>query len=330
MFDCSELADRGVSPHRALCWLIREAVDRLGAGGGAKGRYKRAYREAEETLKARGHRFTPLDGDRLDMLIAKPNAELMGCEVETLGLIAGLLLEGLGPAERDALKARAIERARTQPGAASSHGHGAQDEDWSELFAGAWREPQVLLSELGGEYLIFRQNSRSPRHGLIVSHMTLTPSPSGDGPARFRTVGAGTGRDERVVDGRIFETDASHGVLYSIGCERETAQIRNALFMAVAKPEHGWALRSDKRDLKGVRLGVGRFSGEPRAYRIWCASLVEPMPDGGDWRSTVKDYGEGELLVLFERSIPGFGYIRRWLDRPVACTLDDDDDPPTP
>jgi hypothetical protein len=329
MFDCSELGDRGVSPHRALCWLIREAVDRRGAGGAAKGRYKRAYRDAEDALKARGFSFVPLDGDRLDMLIAKPNAELMACEVETLGLIASLLLEGLSPTETDTLKARAVERARTQPGAVA-HAHGGPEENWASLFAGTWREPQALLAELAGEYLIFRQNARSPRHGLIVSHMTITPSPTGDGPARFRTVGAGTGKDERVVEGRIFETDAAHGVLYSVGCDRETAQIRNALFTPVAKPEHGWALRSDKRDLKGVRLGVGRFAGEPLAYRVWCASLTEPNPDGGDWRSAVKDYGEGESLVLFERTIPGFGYIRRWLDRPVACSLDDDDDPPTP
>jgi hypothetical protein len=328
MFDCSELADRGVSPHRALCWLIREAVDRRGAGGAAKGRYKRAYREAEDVLKARGARFTPLDGERLDMLIAKPNAELMACEVETLGLIAGLFMEGCSPAEADDLKARAVERARTQPGS-SAHGHSIEDGEWAELFAGTWREQQGLMAELAGEYLIFRQNPRSLRHGLIVSHMTIT-APAPDAPARFRTVGAGFGKDERVVEGRIFEMDASHGVLYSIGRDRETAQIRNALFMPVAKPEPGWALRSDRRDLKGVRLGLSRLTGEPGAYRIWCSSLTEPLPDGGDWRSTVKDYGEGESLAVFERSIPGFGYIRRWLDRPVGCTLDDDDDPPTP
>jgi hypothetical protein len=79
-----------------------------------------------------------------------------------------------------------------------------------------------------------------------------------------------------------------------------------------------------------VRLGLGRITGEPGACRIWCASLTEPLPDGADWRSTVKDYGDGEALVVFERSIPGFGYIRRWLDRPVSWTLDDPDDPPTP
>jgi hypothetical protein len=329
MFDCSELADRGVSPHRALCWLIREAVDRRGGGGAAKGRYKRAYRDAEDALKARGACFTPLDGERLDMLIAKPNAELLAAEVETLGLIAGLLLEDFSPAEADDLKARAVERARTQPGA-SAHGHSVEDSDWAELFSGAWRERQALMSELAGEYLIFRQNARGPRHGLIVSHMTIAVPPGADAPARFRTVGAGFGKDERVVEGRIFEMDASHGVLYSIGRDRETAQMRNALFMPVAKPEPGWALRSDKRDLKGVRLGLGRVTGEPGAYRIWCSSLTEPLPDGADWRSTVKDYGAGESLAVFERAVPGFGYIRRWLDRPVACTLDDDDDPPTP
>src|SRR5262249_11797726 len=134
MFDCTELGERGVSPHRALCWLIREAVDRRGTGGAAKGRYKRAYRDAEDALKARAAAFPQLDGERLDMLIAKPNAELMACEVETLGLIAALLLEGLSPGETDTLKARAVERARTQPGA-SSHANAAQDEDWSELFA---------------------------------------------------------------------------------------------------------------------------------------------------------------------------------------------------
>jgi hypothetical protein len=329
MFDCSELADRGVSPHRALCWLIREAVDKRGLGGAAKGRYKRAYREAEDALRTQGLRFTPLDGGRLDMLIAKPNAELMAAEVETLGLIASLLLDDLPPAEADELKARAVERARTQPGA-SGWGHDPADEDWAELFEGACRTRQTLLGELAGEYLVFRQDPRGARRGLIVSHLTITLSPSGEGLARFRTIGAGWGKDERVVEGRVFETDAAHGVLYSIGSDRETGQIRNALLMPVAKPEPGWALRSDRRDLKGVRLGLSRITGEPGACRIWCASLTEPMPDGGDWRSTVKDYGEGESLVAFERSIPGFGYIRRWLDRPVSCTLDDPDDPPTP
>jgi hypothetical protein len=329
MFHCSELADRGVSPHRALCWLIREAVDRRGLGGAAKGRYKRAYREAEDALEARGIAFTPLDGSRLDMLIAKPNAELMAQEVETLGRIAGLLLEGLAPGEVAELKARAVERARTQPGA-SAWAQSAEDADWSALFEGVVRERQSLLAELGGEYLIFRQNPRGERHGVIVSHTTIVPSPAGDGPASFRTIGAGWGKDERVVEGRIFETDAAHGVLYSIGRDRETAQVRNAMLIPVAKPETAWALRSDKRDLKGVRLGQSRVTGEPNACRIWLASLTEPLPDGADWRSTVKDYGAGESLVVFERSIPGFGYIRRWLDRPVTCTLDDEDDPPTP
>jgi hypothetical protein len=329
MFNCSELAERGVSPHRALCWLIREAVDRRGLGGGAKGRYKRAYREAEDALEARGAAFTPLDGGRLDMLIAKPNAELMTQEVETLGLIAGLLLEGMAPQEVAELKARAVERARTQPGA-SGWAQGPDEADWSAVFEGVVRERQALLAELAGEYLVFRQNPRGERHGLIVSHTTIVPAPTGDGPASFRTIGAGWGKDERVVEGRIFETDAAHGVLYSVGRDRETAQIRNAMLMPVAKPEPAWALRSDKRDLKGVRLGLGRITGEPGACRIWLASLTEPLPDGADWRSTVKDYGEGESLVVFERSIPGFGYIRRWLDRPVTCTLDDDDDPPTP
>lgn len=328
MFDCSELFDRSVSPHRALCWLIREAVDQRGLGGAAKGRYKRAYRDAEDALRAQSCKFVPLDGGRLDMLIAKPNAELFATEVETLGLIAGLLLDGLPPGEIDKLKARAVERARTQPGA-SGWGHGGE-EDWARLFDGALRERQALLAELAGEYLIFRQNVRGSRHGLIVSHMTLTPSPTGDGPARFRTLGAGWGKDERVVEGKVFETDAAHGVLYSIGADRETAQIRNALLIPVAKPEPGWALRSDRRDLKGVRLGLGRIGGEAGACRIWCASLIEPLADGSDWRSTVKDYGEGESLVVFERAIPGFGYIRRWLDRPVSCSLDDPDDPPTP
>jgi hypothetical protein len=329
MFHCSDLADRGVSTHRALCWLIREAVDRRGIGGAPKGRYKRAYSEAERELEARGVAFTPLDGGRLDMLIAKPNAELMAQEVETLCLIAGLLLEGLTPAEVEDLKARAVERARTQPGASGSL-QGADDEAWSALFDGVVRERQSLLAELAGEYLIFRQNPRGARHGLIVSHTVISPSPTGDGPASFRTIGAGWGKDERVVEGRIFETDAAHGVLYSIGRDRETAQIRNALLMPVAKPETAWALRSDRLDLKGVRLGLGRVTGDPGACRIWLASLTEPLPDGADWRSTVKDYGEGESLVAFERSIPGFGYIRRWLDRPVTCTLDDEDDPPTP
>lgn len=328
-YDYSSLGEHGVSAHRALCWLIREAVDHNGLGGAAKGRYKRAYRDAEDALKARGASFTPLDGGRLDMLIAKPNAELMGDEVRTLSLIAALLLDQLPRQDVEALEAKAVERARTQPGA-PGYAAGPADTDWSELFAGAPRDCQALITHLCGEYLVFRQNPRSTRHGLIVSHCTISPAPSSETVSRFRTIGAGWGKDERVVEGRVFETDAAHGVLYSIGRDLETGQVRNALLMPVAKPEPGGALRGDARDLKGVRLGLGRITGEPGACRIWCSRLTDPLPGGDDWRSTVKDYGENESLAVFERSIPGFGYIRRWLDRPVTCMIDDEDDPPTP
>lgn len=327
-------ADCGVSPHRALYWLIREAADLRGAGGVGKGRYKRAYREAEDALRERGVAFKPLNGVRLDMLIAKPNAALLPDEVTTLGLIAQLLLEGLSPEATSELRTRAIARARAQPGATPApptHGAGRGDDGWAEVFDGAWRPAQTLLSELAGDYLIFRRTPHPAfSEGLIVSMMTIMPAPGADAPGRFRTVGAGTGKDERVVEGRLFETSASPGVLYGIGQDKETAEVRNAMLVPTAKPVHGGGLSNARRDLKGVRLSLGRFTGAPRAYRIWCASLTGPPRDGSDWRDAVKDYREGESLHLFEGAIEGFGYIRRWLDRPVSCALEDEGDPPTP
>ncbi len=339
MVDCSVFADCGVSPHRALCWLVREAGERrVGSGGSVKGRYKRAYRDAEDALKARGLKFTPLDGERLDMLIAKPNAELRREEVETLTLIANHLLDGFTAAEAAALETRAIERARHQPGARSpttemNPAEAALASGWAQIYRGAWREKQALLAELAGEYLIFRWQQRAgagARPALIVSHMTLTPSPGGDLPGDFRTIGAGSGRDERVVEGKVYEANAAHGVLFSVGRELETCQIRNAMLMPVAKPVHGSILTPHRRDLKGMRLAVGRFSGEPLAYRIWASSVDGPAPGGGDWRGLVKDYIDGESLEVFDRHIPGFAFIREWLGRSVYCVLDDDGDPPTP
>ncbi len=339
MFEASD-----VSPHRALCWLVREAIDHTGAGGPGKGRYKRAYREAEDRLKARGLDFTPLGGERLDMLIAKPNAVLPDAEVATLTLIAELLLETLDPRVAATLKARAVERARAQPGAAPptapspapvpvpTLASGADPHDWASLFVGAARAPQALLADLAGDYLIFRRTPfEALRHGLIVSHMTLTAGPGPDDPGRFRTVGSGAGKDERIVEGRIFETSASPGVLYAIGQDRETLEVRNALLAPVGKPVPGAALPGPgRRDLKGVRLSLGRFTGAPRAYRIWCASLTGPRADGGDWRAAVKDYRAEESLEVFDNGLPGFAWIRAWLERDVSCGLDDADDPPTP
>lgn len=333
--DSSVFAESGVSRHRALCWLVREAMDRRDRGSGpSKGRYKRAYRDAEADLLARGAKFHPLDGDRLDMIIAKPNAELWPSEVETLTLIANHLLDGLAPDEVKALEIRAVERARTQPGAraAGARSSAAQDR-WSPLYEGVWRERQLLLAELGGEYLIFRhqQGWRSgPRAALIVSHLTIEPCPLADGPARFRTIGAGSGKDERVVEGWVYESNAAHGVLFSVGRESETAQVRNAMLVPVAKPVPGGALDPGPRDLKGMRMSIGRFSGEPLAYRIWASRLTAPPPGGGDWRRYVKDYVEGEALDAFREAIAGFDWIRAWLDRPVVCILDEDGDPPTP
>lgn len=336
MFNCSVFAETGVSRHRALCWLVREAVDRRERGGGsAKGRYKRAYRDAEDALRARGLSFTPLDGGRLDMLIAKPNVELWPAEVETLGLIAEHLVEGLTPAEIAALEARAVERARHQPGAkapVAAHPHPQASDVWSSVYDGVARERQTMLAELAGEYLIFRTYLRVlAKPMLIVSHMTLTPAPGGEGPGRFRTIGAGSGKDERVVEGLVYEANAAHGVLFSVGREAETGQVRNAMLMPVAKPVPGGALVSGRRDLKGMRLGVSRFSGAPRAYRIWASSVDGLGPDGaGDWRMLAKDYVEGEPLDLFERAVPGFAWIRQWLSRPIFCALEDENDPPTP
>lgn len=335
MFDCSVFAETGVSRHRALCWLVREAVDRRERGGGsAKGRYKRAYRDAEEALKAKGLAFTPLDGGRLDMLIAKPNVELWSSEVDTLGLIAAHLIEGLTAAEIAALEARAVERARHQPGAKAPapERHSQSSGLWDGLYEGVARERQSLLGELAGDYLVFRSYLRAlSKPMLVVSHMTLTPAPGGDAPARFRTLGAGSGRDERIVEGLVYEANAAHGVLFSVGREAETGQVRNAMLMPVAKPIPGGAMAPGRRDLKGMRLGVSRFSGAPRAYRIWASSVEGPGPEGaGDWRMLVKDYLEGEPLDVFERAVPGFAWIREWLNRPIYCTLEDESDPPTP
>ena len=166
---------------------------------------------------------------------------------------------------------------------------------------------------------------------LIVSHMTVEPDPAGAAPARFRTLGAGSGKDERVVEGLIFEANAAHGILQAVGRELETAQVRNSLLVPVAKPvPHGVLSHGGRRDLKGLRLAVSRFSGDPRGYRVWCAAVEGPAPDGGDWRGLVKDYMEGESLAAFEAGVPGFAWIRAWLARPVFAAFDDDDDPPTP
>ncbi len=323
-----------MSSHRALCWLVREAVDRRGRGAGpAKGRYKRAYRDAEAELFAKGAKFHPLDGDRLDMLIAKPNAELRPSEVETLTLIANHLIAGLAPDEVKALEVRAVERARTQPGSkpAGARGAATGQDRWSGLYEGVWRERQLLLSELGGEYLIFRnQHGPGVRPAMIVSHLTIEPAPLGDGPARYRTLGAGSGKDERVVAGWVYESNAAHGVLFAVGRDSELEQVRNAMLVPVAKPTPGGALDGGPRDLKGMRLSIGRFSGEPLAYRIWASRLTAPPPGGGDWRRYVKDYVEGESLQVFEQAIAGFAWIRAWLGRPVYCVLDEDGDPPTP
>jgi hypothetical protein len=331
--DGGAFSDQGVSPHRALCWLIREAVDLRGLGGVGKGRFKRAFREAEDALRARGLSFEPLSGERLDMLIAKPNAVLPPAEVATLGLIADLLLEGLSEPEVATLRERAVARARSQPGTSPRAGARPHDAaaDLAALFEGAWRPDQTLLADLAGDYLIFRCTPHSAlRQGLIVSMMTLTPSPDGLGPARFRTVGAGSGKDERVVEGMIFESNAASGVLYALGRDLETGDLRNALLVPTAKPVHALGVDGGRPDLKGVRLSLGRFTGAPRAYRIWCARVVDPPLDGGDWRDAVKDYRPDESLHRFEGAIPGFGWIRRWLDRPVSCALEDEDDPPTP
>lgn len=343
MIEVSEFEGLGVSAHRALCWLVREAVDlRLKDGQSAKGRYKRAYREAEDALKAKGLAFQPLDGARLDMLVAKPNAVLPEAEARTLGLIAGELMADLGETEARVLKARAVERAKTQPGsrarrAAAADGAGGADAEpsraFAELYRGAMRYRQELLADLAGDYLIFRHFHRPGSTGhptLIVSHMTVTPSADGKGPARFRTLGAGSGKDERVVEGFLYEANAAHGLLFSVGREVETAQIRNALLEPVAKPVPGCALSTGRRDLKGMRLAVSRFTGDPRAYRIWCAAVDGTAPDGGDWRGLVKDYMDGEPLDAFAAGVPGFGYIQAWLGRPVVCVLDEDGDPPTP
>jgi hypothetical protein len=329
MVDQAVFARSGVSPHRALCWLVREAADRVhGAGASARGRYKRAYREAEAALKAGGFAFEPLDGARLDMLVAKPRAALRPAEVKTLGLIADHLLAGLTEAEVRALEAKAVERARTQPGLRpETHPHPC---DWSALYEGAWRERQHLLSELAGEYLLLRWRPRDEgggRPALLVSHMTLTPGAREDAPGSYRTVGAGTGKDERLVTGLIYEANAAHGVLFAVGRDEETAQVRNASLVAVTKPVAGAALTFARRDLKGLRMGVSRFSGEPRAYRIWAAAVDGTAPDGRPWRALVKDYVEGESLAAFEAGVPGFAWIRAWLQRPAAC-LDDDGDPP--
>jgi hypothetical protein len=334
--DCSVFAESGVSRHRALCWLVREAVDRRGRGSGpAKGRYKRAYRDAEAELLAKGAKFSPLDGDRLDMLIAKPNAELWASEVETLTLIANHLIAGLAPDEVKALEVRAVERARSQPGSRPGGARSAApaQDRWSPLYEGVWRERQHLLAELGGEYLIFRhQHGSGPgaRTALIVSHLTIEPAPLADGPARYRTLGAGSGKDERVVEGWVYESNAAHGVLVGVGRDNEMEQVRNAMLVPVAKPLPGGAFGDGPRDLKGMRLSIGRFSGEPVAYRIWASRLTTPPPGGGDWRRYVKDYVEGEPLDVFEQAISGFGWIRAWLARPVYCVLDEDGDPPTP
>jgi hypothetical protein len=271
------------------------------------------------------------------MLIAKPNVELWPAEVETLSLIANHLICGLDAAEVALLEARAVERARTQPGARApqpyaDHARGPSSGPWDEIYEGVLRERQTMLSELAGQFLVFRAYLRAPvRPVLIVSHMTLTPQPGGDGPAKFRTLGAGSGKDERVVEGLVYEANAAHGVLFSVGRESETGQIRNAMLTPVAKPIPGGALAPGRRDLKGMRLAVSRYSGAPRAYRIWAASVEGEGPEpGGDWRRLIKDYVEGESLEVFERTVPGFDWIRAWLNRPVFCSIEDDGDPPTP
>lgn len=322
---------RGVAPDRALAWFVRIAIDVLYEDRPVRGRYKHGYREAEAVLKAEGTTVR-IEPNRHRQIVSKPVTTLYPSERESLLAIARVLVRDMPPGAVDEMIEMACLRARGGRGKGSGAPHFDVGADFlgaqmSELFGALLRAPDEDLAHLFGDYLVLRWSETTP--GLVVSLMTIDHAADEHFLPTFRTRGVAYGGQIERIDGVVFRTEGAPGSLYTLGHDYRRRQLRACILAKVLKPLPGAVGLDLPQDLKGVRLGFGRVSTNPRADRVWCSRLTDGLgPDF--WLEFAREYQADDPLTVFEARVAGLDFILEWLRSRPSCRVEHRTDPSPP
>ena len=302
---------------RTACRLVRAIVDEKNRGLAAKQTYKDAYLAAWERLQAPGLDLEFPEPSRLEKFISKPYARVPTGEAAFLkALFEHSFFSGLS----DSWIRSAIERLRR-----SAQTQIPRPTFWGNLL-GVKPESQQWLSSLAGEYLLLRRLFTVPN--FQVSFLTIDRARKPNEPLQFRTHGAvgPFGGDEPFVEGLVW-AQADTNIVFCVGRVDGRGEVRSSILRPIDKPV-GRALgrAPPQRDLAGIRLGLGRFDKQPRAYRIWCSRVMTPPPEG-DWRNAIGEYPLDEMPGRFGSHILGLDWIMSWLAKEHYVMLRHPDDP---
>jgi hypothetical protein len=324
--------------HREIRWFLKEIFAWREQHRGETAGNKEILFQAEKRLKELGIAFVGIPGNRRNNFMAKGFALLRDSEVDFLtDALKYVWLPGVPMEEIERFReaARNVARARRSARIPTDTGQTAY---FYARVLGLSTDPgsQAGLAPLEGKYLIFRRIFDIDK--LVVSHMDVTLDEQAGLPAGFVTTSqsAGTTAEGNKVEGIMYQPTERKDVIYTIGKLRGTTQIRSTILQPVDKPVRA---SRDVQDLKGIRLGLGRQSREPRGYRIWCSRMTSASPTG-EWEEFAREYAliDGSPLKLsdwpdfrkrygstpqdfFTSHIDGFQFILDWLNNPLFAVL---------
>jgi hypothetical protein len=154
------------------------------------------------------------------------------------------------------------------------------------------KNSQIALADLGGHYFIFRRLPNEKR--MVVGYMEVTLFEDLSYPARFVTLGqpsSGSRDSHETVAGVLYHPDDrdNPNALFTLGKMRRSSQIRSTIVEPVLKPGIPNPEQS-KRDLSGVRLGLGRPEREIIGYPIWASRLMDDVPENGGWQPFAREF----------------------------------------
>lgn len=155
---------------------------------------------------------------------------------------------------------------------------------------------QDEMRHVAGDYLLLRRTFSDKLHPkLIVSYMSIKEERDNTAPVEFVTWG-GSDEDNAYTNGIAFCSGQGdlkyyfHGFVQGREPRGGIADIinpewRSSILMTTQKPKRSDAdprahdVDEGLRDLRGIRLGLGRNDRLPRGYRLYASRLKEPLPD---------------------------------------------------
>lgn len=203
---------------------------------------------------------------------------------------------------------------------------GPADEPLAQLIARRTGFEPEIAARLPGRYLFVRHLATRGR--FYLSQLVIHPLPLVGEPWRF-TVHGGGGRksqpEQRQMEGVVSFAPQGEGErLFLLGYGGRPKGLRLTILEPVEIPVDPTAPGlSERRDLMGLRLGLGVEVQSPVANRIWCFAIPEDrIFEDSDMGECLGPEAETRIGSRFDRK----GGVQAWLQDAAPYTLAPNDD----